>query len=67
MNEWISVEDRLPENDDHVLAATQNKRGEYNIVKAYYHHGLGCWAAGMNSNVTHWMPLPDPPERSEDG
>lgn len=59
---WISVEDRLPEDERHVLAATRNKKGDYNIVKAYYCHDLGMWAAGMNSNVTHWMPLPEPPE-----
>lgn len=59
---WIPVTERLPETEDHVLAATQNKKGTYNIVKAYYCHDLGTWAAGMNSNVTHWMPLPEPPK-----
>ena len=61
MAEWINVKDRLPEDENHVLAAARNKRGEYNIVKAYYSHDLQTWAAGMNSNVTHWMPLPEPP------
>ena len=59
---WINCKDRLPENDDHVLACTRNKKGQANIVNAYYCHQLGTWAAGMNSNVTHWMPLPEPPE-----
>lgn len=63
---WIPVSERLPEDENHVLAATRNKKGNYNIVKAYYCHDMGVWAAGMNNNVTHWMPLPpEPPKESE--
>ena len=58
-DDWIRVEDRLPEDDRHVLCAVLNKRGMYNIVKGYYADGV--WVCGMNSNVTHWMPLPEPP------
>jgi len=56
---WISAEDRLPETDDHVLCCTRTKAGRQNIVIGYYMDGL--WRCGMNSNVTHWMPLPEPP------
>ena len=58
--EWISVKDRLPETEDHVLCCTQSKKGDQNIVRGYYRQD-GIWVSGMNSNVTHWMPLPDPP------
>ena len=57
---WISVSERLPENDDKVLCVTQNKKGSYNIVIGYYMDGM--WRVGMNSNVTHWQPLPEPPK-----
>lgn len=56
---WISVENRLPETDDHVLCCTQNKKGVQTVVRGFYMDG---WHCGMNTNVTHWMPLPDPPE-----
>jgi len=57
---WISVTDWLPENDDHVLCCTLTKAGRRNVVIGYYMDG--AWRCGMNSNVTHWMPLPEPPE-----
>ena len=57
---WISAEERLPETDDHVLCCTRTKKGTANVVVGYYMDGL--WRCGMNSNVTHWMPLPEPPE-----
>ena len=59
---WISVSDRLPENDDHVLCCTETKAGRRNVVIGYWMDG--AWRCGMNSNVIAWMPLPEPPEAS---
>lgn len=56
---WIGVKDRLPDTEDHVLCCTQTKAGRQNVVIGYYMDG--AWRCGMNSNVTHWMPLPTPP------
>lgn len=56
---WISVKTRLPETDDHVLCCTQNKKGVRTVVRGFYMDG---WHCGMNTNVTHWMPMPAPPE-----
>ena len=61
-SEWINVKDRLPEDENHVLALTETAKGRKNIVRAYYCQSLHTWAAGMNNNVTHWMPLPEPPK-----
>lgn len=58
--EWVPVTERVPENDDHVLCCTQTKAGKQNVVIGYWMDGM--WRCGMNSNVTHWMKLPGPPE-----
>lgn len=60
---WISVKDRLPETEDHVLCCTESKTGRQNVLVGYYMGGL--WRCGMNSNVTHWMPLPEPPKEEQ--
>lgn len=57
---WIPVGEALPKEGERVLCCTRNKKGAANIVLGYYMDGL--WRVGMNSNVTHWMPLPEPPE-----
>lgn len=61
-SEWISVENRLPQNMENVLAA--NKRGKiYDIDKAWWNGASWCRCAkGTYRNVTHWMPLPPPPQ-----
>lgn len=58
-NQWISVEDRLPEEDSVVLVFD----GLY-VWIAYRNHVLGTWNVEGDSvrAVTHWMPLPEPPE-----
>ena len=55
-DDWISVKDRLPKNDDEVLVSTRLK----NI-------GIGWWDSYWRSDlsvkeITHWMPMPAPPE-----
>ena len=57
VQEWISVKDRLPDKPMKCLVYT--KRGEcggYEIT--YYNQGFNL----QYSNVTHWMPLPQPPK-----
>ena len=56
--EWISVQEKLPENNDKVLAFTLS--GKYAVAR--YDQRRRCWIAAGNLTVTHWMPLPDVPE-----
>ncbi len=57
VQEWISVKDRLPEKPMKCLVYT--KRGEYGGYEiTYYNEGFYLQYA----NVTHWMPLPQPPK-----
>lgn len=63
-SEWISVKERLPEayygESDNVLVVD-----EIGIRKILYFDG-GCWCyptgETYDRKVTHWMPLPEPPE-----
>jgi hypothetical protein len=65
MSEWISVEDRLPEDAQLVLfRLRQRAKTEKGI------HLAGCKTFETEyccdfydyDDVSHWMPLPQPPE-----
>lgn len=63
MSEWISVEDRLPDDvsvQGMVVCIIDNKHiafGEY----ADNYGKFACYGYGITDDVTHWMPLPEPP------
>ena len=58
--EWIDVNERLPEEDVKVMVCCCTKKGIQNINLAYQTRGI--WhGSGSMSGVTHWMPLPEPP------
>lgn len=63
MTEWISVKDRLPEESERVLVC-RGKDAGYPTLDTDRFCGEQ-WVRWRNS-VTHWMPLPEPPEVSED-
>ena len=70
MSEWISVKDRLPEGEEDVLVCLTSKEL---VVGAFVEtpisddrlwmlsHGEDFYAFS-SCGVTHWMPLPEPPE-----
>ena len=72
--EWISVEDRLPEDDELVLVFWLNEDGHYFDMDYIEEKMWGDWfnraehlnIAGGNCSedapYTHWMPLPEPPK-----
>ncbi len=88
MSEWVSVNDKLPEDNQLVMLYTKNPYGDDDIIIGYRgRHKLFCntfsvyeWLAQipMSSSqyvidtrgndylkpreVTHWMPLPEPPK-----
>ena len=62
-NEWISVEDRLPEEDVRVLVYLDSDRSYTKIDTDRLMTG-GLWVRWFK-DVTHWMPLPEPPTEKE--
>ena len=59
VQEWISVEDRLPKNDEIVIICTDENfiyAGE--LIGDTWFLDNDSWTA----TVTHWMPLPHPPK-----
>ena len=58
VQEWISVNDRLPEENTTVIVATDN-----GIVFQclYAYDGWNLWE-GNEVNITHWQPMPQPPK-----
>jgi len=72
MTEWISVEDRLPVNNEIVLVLSQTgDPKDYLaqklipwIFQGFFERSCG-WRVFFhcqNPTVSHWMPLPKPPE-----
>lgn len=74
-NGWISVKDRLPEDDRTVLAVKQLKDGRRGMCLARCIPDYECydvatcsrikrpyWVCGGNNNIIYWMPLPDMPK-----
>jgi len=67
--EWISVKDRLPEEGKEVLSINVNDiYPEYRIDYTVEFDNIDqpyIWARRLlreMDKVTHWMPLPKPPE-----
>ena len=64
VQEWISVEDRLPEDDSDVIAYLRTGE-EGRIFPANYAKGVwfDCiFNKRVTEMTTHWMPLPEPPK-----
>lgn len=70
VNGWISVKDRLPEKEGQYLCwFGKNTLAKGAAIATY----LEMWKAfgSLESletyqNVTHWMPLPEPPKEDKD-
>ena len=60
-NEWVSVEERLPDDNERVIAYRPKEAD----VSAYKYCVMWGWSVKMSMKhrgISHWMPLPEPPE-----
>ena len=64
INQWISVKDRLPGESGYYLYFADNpyKGLQDGIGVSYFMHKAKEWKKVYTPCVTHWMPLPEPPE-----
>jgi hypothetical protein len=63
MNDWISVKDSLPRNDEHVLIfdgdlcyVAYTKNGG----RSWEENATGCGCCSTDINPTHWMSILEP-------
>lgn len=62
MSEWISVKDRLPDEGEEVLTlAFDEHLGSFSMLVQVYDWDYENWDDGNDDFITHWMPLPPPP------
>lgn len=63
MSKWISVDERLPEVGATVLCYIKHNYSDTDGFRAYRVYGYDGHFVGMGNlcEVTHWMPLPEPP------
>lgn len=62
---WISVEDQLPDDDNSVLTISEGyfQCVGYHTRKGWFYYPNDQeWNDNSLIDVTHWMPLPKPPE-----
>ena len=76
VQEWISVNDRLPEESGNYIVCCDDSSCSYGegiwyssdvVVVSEYYEGSWTWYEGctewsLENIVTHWMPLPQPPK-----
>lgn len=62
MNNWISVEDKKPNTHDRVLCYSPFlAKSELGGITIQW----GWCCKKRNTDITHWMPLPEPPTEKE--
>lgn len=68
VQEWISVDDRLPETGGYVVCVA--KRNPFSrfmpmVARIEKNGWVNPITEQYISDVTHWMPLPEPPKEKE--
>ena len=66
MSQWIPVSERMPDRNGGSLVCVTADDGKPYVQQAHFFDGI-WWtgespAARYPFDVTHWMPLPEPPE-----
>ena len=71
MSEWISVDDRLPEDGQPVLYVFNINSNLRTVMYGWHEtikglgsgwHQAGVGGARAEEDVSHWQPIPEPPK-----
>ena len=69
MSEWIKVSDKLPASSDRYLVIIDFHREDDAYYWGSFYHCVWFWKGRFcighlpaDYVVTHWMPLPEPPQ-----
>lgn len=65
--EWISVDERLPQPYKTVLIFCRNGFNTFQSVSEMLDENGRRWSAVCGIPVTHWMPLPEAPKDGDKG
>ena len=61
--DWISVKDKFPEERRDVLCIFQDKERHRRRIEISWVDSARCFLfEDIYGQVTHWMPLPEPPK-----
>ncbi len=67
IDDWISVEDRLPEDEQDYIICILAYDGTKHVTTGTYNRWYNRWIDKIGiiwvpDRVTHWRPFPEPPE-----
>lgn len=74
VNRWIPCSERMPENNVSVLYVWRSQNGAVAVLHGWHFetrvtgsawHQSGVGFHRPDDEVTHWMPLPEPPKEDE--
>ena len=64
---WVSVKDRMPDRSGSYLVVLENVFVSYLTINVHYWNAKDEYWSGSQAHsriigISHWMPLPEPPE-----
>lgn len=72
VNRWIPCAERMPEDEQEVLVFVKGDfENSISFITTAYNDSDGDWVSDydgevIDSKITHWMPLPEPPKEASE-